>query len=160
MTTFSATVKTSADISAPRSAVWAALTDPDLLPELTPLLTSITTDGDRWCWSMVCISALGVSIAPRFTEKMTFDEPRRIGYTHQPPAGSRERAGAEGVYDLTEIDGGTHLAIDLTLCVDLPLPRMAAPAVEGVMHSMMARTGERFSRNLLAHLGARELAPA
>jgi hypothetical protein len=109
---------------------------------------------------MVCISALGVSIAPTFTEKMTFEEPHRIGYTHQPPAGSRERAGAEGVYELTDIDGGTHLAINLTLSVDLPLPKFAAPAVEGVMHSMMTRTGERFAHNLLAHLGARDLAVA
>lgn len=160
MTTFSATVKSSANISAPRSAVWAVLTDPELLPKLTPLLTGITTDENRWRWSMVCISALGVSIAPTFTEKMTFDEPRRIAYTHQPPAGTHERAGAEGVYDLSEIDGGTHLSIDLTLSIDLPLPKFAAPAVEGVMRSMMTRTGERFSNNLLAHLGARELAAA
>lgn len=160
MTTFSATVRSSADISAPRSAVWAALTDPQLLPELTPLLTAIRTDGDRWRWSIVCISALGVSIAPTFTERMTFQEPSRIAYTHQPPAGARERAGAEGVYELTEIDGGTHLAIDLTLSVDLPLPKFASPAVESVMHSMMTRTGERFAHNLLAHLGARDLAAA
>lgn len=140
--------------------MWAALTDPELLPELTPLLTSITTDGDRWRWSMTCISALGVSIAPTFTEKMTFDEPHRIAYTHQPPSGTRERAGAEGVYELTEIPGGTHLGIDLTLCVDLPLPHFAAPAVQGVLRSMMMRTGQRFSANLLAHLGARELTAA
>ena len=160
MTTFSATVKSTADISAPREAVWAALTDPELLPKLTPLLTSITTDGDRWRWSMTCISALGVSIAPTFTEKMTFEEPHRIVYTHQPPSGTRERAGAEGVYELTEISGGTHLAIELTLCVDLPLPHFAAPAVQGVLYSMMMRTGQRFSANLLRHLGARELTAA
>jgi uncharacterized protein YndB with AHSA1/START domain len=127
VTTFSATVNSSADITAPRSAVWAALTDPELLPKLTPLLTAISTDGNRWRWSMVCISALGVSIAPTFTEEMTFEEPHRIRYTHQPPGGVRERAGAEGVYELTEVDGGTHLAIDLTLCVELPLPKFAAP---------------------------------
>lgn len=160
VTTFSATVNSQADVSAPRSAVWAALTDPDLLPQLTPLLESISADGDTWCWSMMKISALGVSVAPSFTEKMTFDEPGRIEYTHTPPNGARERAGAEGVYDLTDIESGTRLSIELTLHVDLPLPKAAEPAVRRVMEKTMQRTGERFSQNLLRHLDARELTPA
>jgi carbon monoxide dehydrogenase subunit G len=157
MSTFSATVKSGADISADREAVWKALTDPDLLPDLTPLLRSITADGDTWRWHMMRIAALGVSISPSFTEKMTFDDGHRIAYTHQPPAGARERAGAEGVYQLSDVDGGTHLDIELTLCVDLPLPRAAAPAVQRVMRSTMNRTGDKFSANLLTHLGASEL---
>lgn len=159
MTTFSATVNSQADVSAPRSAVWAALTDPELLPQLTPLLENISADGDIWCWSMMKISALGVSIAPSFTEQMIFDEPGRIEYTHNPPAGARERAGAEGVYELADIDGGTRLSIDLTLHVDLPLPTAAQPAVRRVMEKTMQRTGDRFSQNLLRHLNARELTP-
>src|SRR5581483_9149146 len=115
------------------SAVWAALTDPELLPTLTPMLSHIEADGDVWRWSMVCISALGVSIAPSFTEQMRLEEPHLITYTHRAPAGVRERAGAEGRYELTEIPGGTHLAVELTLCVDLPLPRAAGPAVRRVM---------------------------
>lgn len=160
MTTFSATVNSEADVSASRAAIWAALTDPDLLPRLTPLLDSISADGDTWCWSMMKISALGVSIAPSFTEKMTFDEPERIEYTHNPPPGARERAGAEGVYALADIDGGTRLSIDLTLHVDLPLPRAAEPAVRRVMEKTMERTGDRFSQNLLRHLDASTLTPA
>jgi carbon monoxide dehydrogenase subunit G len=160
VTQFSAAVRSAADISASRAAVWAALTDPGLLPKLTPLLRSISTDGDTWCWSMMRISALGVSVAPSFTEQMAFDEPDRITYTHQPARGSRERAGAEGSYELTEIAGGTHLTIELTLTVDLPLPKAAAPAVQRVMRSIMDRTGERFAQNLLRHLGAHELEPA
>ena len=160
MTQFSSSVHSTADVSAPRQAVWDTLTDPTLLPKLTPMLERIEADGDTWRWSMVCISALGVSIAPSFTEQMSFDPPTRIVYTHRAPAGARERAGAEGVYQLSEIDGGTHLEIDLTLTIDLPLPRAAGPAVRGVMHSMMTRTGDRFAANLLTHLGARALTPA
>ncbi len=157
MATFSATVKSGADISADREAVWKALTDPDLLPELTPLLRGITADGDTWCWQMMRIAALGVSISPSFTEKMTFADRHRIAYTHSPPQGKRERAGAEGVYELSDVAGGTHLDIELTLCVDLPLPKAAAPAVQRVMRSTMNRTGDKFSVNLLRHLGAKEL---
>jgi carbon monoxide dehydrogenase subunit G len=157
VSTFQATVNSTADISANRDDVWKTLTDPVLLPKLTPLLRSISADGDTWRWSMVRIAALGVGISPTFTEKMTFIDGQRIEYTHAPPSGAKERAGAEGVYELSDIDGGTHLEIELTLHVELPLPRAAAPAVQRVMRGTMNRTGEKFSANLLAQLGAEEL---
>lgn len=157
MAAFSATVNSSAGISAPRKEVWDALTDPVLLPKLTPLLNRIDAEGDIWTWHMVRIAALGVSIVPSFTERMLFTDGTRIEYTHEAPAGQRERAGAEGTYELSDIDGGTQLAISLTLTVDLPLPKVSAKAVEKVMTSMMSRTGERFSANLLSHLHAHEL---
>jgi carbon monoxide dehydrogenase subunit G len=160
MTKFQATIESEATVGAPRDAIWTALTDPDLLAELTPLLRSVDADGDTWTWHLAKIAALGVSICPAFTEQMSFDAGRRIDYTHQPPAGVRERAGAEGWYVLADVDGGTHLSISLTLCVDLPLPRAASGAVQRVMRSTMRRTGDRFSANLLRHLGAKELAPS
>ena len=86
---------------------------------------------------------------------MTFDEPDYIEYAHRPP-GKHERAGADGWYKLEEVDGGTHLEIKLTMHVDLPLSKMAGPAVERVMSSMMQRTGDRFAANLLRHLGVPE----
>jgi hypothetical protein len=64
-----------------------------------------------------------------------------------------ERTGAEGWYELSEVDAGTRLRISLTLSVELPLARAARPAVSGVMKAVMARTGERFAGNLLRHLG-------
>jgi carbon monoxide dehydrogenase subunit G len=156
MSSFSATTENEAIVPADRMAIWAALTDPKLLPELTPLLSRIETDGDLWTWHMTRISALGVGITPSFTERMTFDEGRRIEYTHEPPAGVTERAGAEGVYELSDAEGGTLLKISLTLHVELPLPRRVAPAVSRVMRSTMGRTGDRFSANLLRHLGVDE----
>jgi hypothetical protein len=59
----------------------------------------------------------------------------------------------EGSYRLTEVPGGTQLAAEMTMCVELPLPRAAAPAVQAVMKATMARTRDRFSANLLRHLG-------
>jgi carbon monoxide dehydrogenase subunit G len=157
VTCFEATVDSVADISAPRDDVWKALTDADLLPRLTPLLSKIDVDGDRWRWHMMKIAALGVSVIPVFTETMHFEDGKRIEYNHTPPDGKRERAGAEGVYELSDVDGGTHLAISLTLRVDLPLPKASARAVQRVMRSTMNRTGEKFSQNLLGHLHAHEL---
>jgi carbon monoxide dehydrogenase subunit G len=152
MTCFSATNHSHAVVKADRKEVWAALTDPDLLPKLTPLLRTIEADGDTWRWHLTKLTVLGIGLAPVFTEQMTFEEPTYIEYAHRPP-GSNERAGADGWYKLEEVDEGTHLEIKLTMHVDLPLSKVAAPAVTRVMSSMMERTGDRFATNLLRHLG-------
>lgn len=153
MTVFSSTNESEAVVAAPRHEIWQALTDPVLLPQLTPLLRSIQADGDTWCWEMVRISALGVSIEPSFTETMRFTPETRIEYSHTPPTGARERTGADGWYRLADAPGGTRLHIALTLHVDLPLPRASGPAVRTVMRTMMDRTGDRFAKNLDRHLG-------
>lgn len=160
MNTFSATTESTAVVAVERARIWAVLTDPVLLPTLTPLLKSIDATGDLWRWHLMSISALGVSIAPAFTERMHFTDEREIVYEHEAPAGAVERTGADGWYRLTDVEGGTRLEISLTLHVDLPLPRTAGPAVRRVMSTTMARTGERFSANLLRHLGVDEATSA
>jgi len=150
--TFSATNDSTAVVAADRAAIWAALTDPDTLVSLTPLLERIDVDGDLWLWKMGGISAMGVTVAPSFTERMTFEEGRRIEYVHEPPAGKRERAGAHGVYELEAVSGGTLLHVRITLCVELPLPGLARGAVQKIMATTMQKTGDRFATNLLAHL--------
>jgi carbon monoxide dehydrogenase subunit G len=159
MNRFCATNRSEAVVGAPRSDIWAALTDPVLLPKLTPLLKQIDTDGESWRWHLVRIAALGVSISPCFTERMTFLDQQRIEFAHESPPGIHERAGADGFYDLSDVDGGTRLSIRLTLCVELPLPRLAGPAVTKIMTATMERTGQKFSQNLLHHLGAHEVTP-
>lgn len=153
MSTFSATTESEAVVAAERKKIWDVLTDPVLLPALTPLLTRIDADGDVWRWHMTRIAALGVGISPAFTERMVFDEGARIDYSHQPPDGTHERAGADGWYVLEDVDGGTKLSIRLTLHVELPLPRASSAAVTRVMKVTMARTGDKFAANLLDHLG-------
>lgn len=111
-------------------------------------------EGDVWIWHLLGVGALGVSVAPTFTERMTFREPSSIHYEHHLPDGRTERAGANGVYELEErADGCTRLSIDITLCVELPLPRLSRRAVERVMATTMRRTGDRFAVNLYRHLG-------
>ena len=139
-------------MAAERSQIWAVLTDPVLLPKLTPLLQRIDADGDLWHWHMIRIAVLGVGIGTAFTERMRFEEGRRIDYSHEPPRGVTERTGAAGSYVLSDVQGGTHLAISLTLHVDLPLSTLASPVVTRVMKATMQRTGDRFSTNLLKHL--------
>lgn len=154
MTRFSYTTASEAEMAADPARIWAALTDPPTLVALTPLLTGIDADGDSWTWRMQGLSALGVGLSPVFTEAMTFQTERRIDFTHAPPAGSRERVGAEGSYRLDPTDEGTHLAITLTVQVDLPLPSAAKPAVTRAMRTTMDKMGERFAANLVAHLKA------
>lgn len=153
MTRFSATTRSQEVVAADRSRIWAALTDPELLPRFAPLVERIDADGDLWHWHMKRIAALGVAISPSFTERMRFEHERLIEYTHEPPPGTTERTGVEGRYQLAEVEGGTRLAIELTVTVDLPLPRAAGPAVRRVMTGTMTHTGDRFAANLLRHLG-------
>lgn len=154
MTCFRSRNQSQGVVPAPRQAIWDLLTDPDALTDMTPLLRGITTDGDRWCWQMSGIRALGIEVAPSFTERMRFDEPSRIEYRHEPPPGAVERAGADGVYELTELGADrTHLSIDLTLSVELPLPAISRRAVEKVMTATMNRTGDVFAERLARRLG-------
>ena len=117
---FSATTVSEAVVAAPREDIWAAITDPTVLPKLTPLLRHIEADGDLWRWDLSRINILGIVVDPSFTERMSFLPNERIEYTHEPPAGAHEWASAEGWYQLTDHPAGTHLAISITLSVELP----------------------------------------
>ena len=99
------------------------------------------------------LEVLGVGIAPAFTEKMTFTDLEHIEFAHEPPAGASERTGVNGWYHLADDEGGTLLGTSLEVVAELPLPRLSAPAVTVAMKGVMATMGERFSRNLLDHLG-------
>ena len=157
MTTFRVTNASTEAVSAPVEEVWAAMVDPNLLAALTPLIDGIDADGDHWRWRLVRVGALGVEVAPSFTVAMEFDEPTRIAFTHDPPPGTTERAGATGVYLLEPIPEGTLLDIELSMCVQLPLPALSRGAVERVMRSTTQAAGDRFFHNLLTYLGATRL---
>lgn len=146
----------------PRGRIWSADPDPGLVAELAPFVRTIREDGAPWRWEMTGLKVLGVGVAPAFTEKMTYDEPERIEFRHDPPTGATERSSVEGWYSLAEHPAGTRLVtaleITLPLPLDLPLPlpqpRVSGPAVGAAMNRVIDQLGERFSRNLLAHLRA------
>ena len=159
MTTFSASKHAVAVVEADQKEIWAALVDPALMARLTKYVKRITADGDSWRWELSGLEVLGRSIAPAFTERMVFEEPDRIEFHHEPP-GRGEPAGVNGWYQLTPLeDGSTQLETDMSICVELPLPRMSAKAVERVMRSVLDSMGDGFSRNLLTHLGTTERTP-
>ncbi len=153
MTAFTVRNRSSAKVEATPAEVWAALTDPGLLPRLTPYLREIEADGDHWVWHLSRVPVLGIGIAPSFTEVMTFDEPTTITFTHDPERPG-ERAGVDGTYRLRPAGEGTDLAIDLSITVELPFPSLARPAVQTAMRGVVAAMGSRFSANLLRHLGS------
>ena len=79
----------------------------------------------------------------------------RIEFDHEPPPGATERTGVNGWYELAEAEGGTRLHTTMEVVVELPLPRISAPAVTAAMKRVMGTMGDRFSRNLCEHLGVR-----
>ncbi|MCW2795596.1 SRPBCC family protein [Nocardioides sp.] len=153
MARFSSRTSAEAVVAAPRQAIWDVLVDPDLVAKLTPFLKKITADGELWRWEMSGLDVLGLKVAPAFTERMVFEDLERIEFHHEPPTGTKERSGVEGWYQLTEVDGGTHLATSLEITLDLPLPKLSSPAVTSAMKGVMGTMGDRFSKNLLDHLG-------
>jgi uncharacterized protein YndB with AHSA1/START domain len=160
VTVFSATTHAEAVVLAPRQEIWDVLVDPDLVARFTPFVRRIVADGQHWRWEMGGLEVLGRRVTPAFTERMVLEEPERIEFHHDPPAGVKEKSSVEGWYDLSpvpeEAGGGTALVTDLTISLDLPLPGVAGAAVKGAMGRVIDTMGDRFSANLLAHLGAEQ----
>jgi carbon monoxide dehydrogenase subunit G len=160
MTSFSASTHAEAVVSAPQHEVWDALVDPELMARFTPFLERITADGDHWRWQLSGLKVLGAKVAPAFTEKMVFQEPDRIEFRHDPPAGTTEQAGVTGWYALTPTEdsngAATELVTELEITVDLPLPKASGPAVRAAMRKVIDTMGDRFSQRLLEHLGAEQ----
>jgi len=156
MTSFSASTHAEAVVLAPQQDIWDVLVDPALMARFTPFLRQITAEGDHWLWELSGLNVLGLKIAPAFTERMVFDEPDRIEFRHDPPAGTTEQAGVEGWYALRPLDDGTELATDLTITVDLPLPKASGRAVRATMKKVIDRMGDEFSKRLLDHLGVQQ----
>ena len=152
---FRASTTSNGVVPASREEVWAVLTDPATVASMTPMVRSITPvgAGDQWRWEMTNVPVLGWSFTPCFTERMTFTDHTRIDFSHAPPPGSAERTGVEGCYTLTDVADGTHLAIELTVDAELPLPRMAGPAVRAAMKTVMATMAVGFERNFRRELG-------
>ena len=98
MATFSTANRSAATVTAPPDAVWAVLTDPNLVARLTPFLRTVRERGEHWVWELARVPVLGRSFSFTFTERMVFDEPHRIDFTHDPAAGyGEEAAGVDGV---------------------------------------------------------------
>lgn len=152
MTRFTASNKSAANLKSPRKDIWDALTDPVLLPRLTPYLNRIDVDGDRWTWHVTKVPVLGKNIGSVFTEVMTFEEPKHIIFAHDPKL-TDEKTEVNGEYHLEEVGSGTRVSIELGVSVELPFPRAMRRPVEGAIAAVMAGMGKRFSRNLLRHLG-------
>ena len=153
MATFRARDRSSAVLRSPRGDVWEVLTDATLIARMTPYVTSIDVDGDRWTWRLGTLPVLGISVAPKFTEIMELEPEERIVFTHDPDR-SDEMTAVMGTYRLVDhADGGTEVSIDLQISCKLPLPGLARPAVERVMAGVVKHMGAVFSRNLLTHLG-------
>ncbi len=158
MATFTTSTTSAATVTAGSEEVWAALTDPALLARFTPFLHRVTAEGDdHWVWEMTKVPVLGKSFAFTFRERMTFDEPHRIEFTHDPAPGSEEAAGVEGWYALEPRGEHTRLETSLAITVDLPFPGLVRPAVTAAMKAVVALMGQRFSAHLLQHLHARSV---
>ena len=159
MTAFTATTRAEAIVLATRQEIWDVLRDADLVAELTPFVTRIEDQGEHWIWSMTRLPVPRVTLSPTFTERMEYVELERIEFKHDAPQGSDENACVDGWYELEELeprsgeDVATMLRTSLSITLDLPLPRALKPAVKASMKTVINQMGDRFSANMLNHLG-------
>ncbi len=159
MTSFSAGTEAEAVVVATRQQIWDVLKDADLVARMTPFVTGIEDRGEHWIWSMTKLPLPKTTLSPTFTERMAYTELERIEFTHEPPADAEESTGVEGWYDLSdaepqgEEEAATLLRTSLRITVDLPLPQAMGPAVKASMKTVIKQMGNRFSANLLEHLG-------
>lgn len=148
-------------VDAAREQVWDVLVRPDLIAAFTPFVRRIDDRGDgTWRWELAGIPYPRGHFSAAFTERMDFDPHERITFTHEPAPGTTERAGVNGSYTLASAgDGreGTTLAIEVEISATLPVPRWGKDVVTAAMDAVIARMGDRFSRNLLKKLGAEEI---
>lgn len=152
MTEFTARKTSEAVVRHGRDRVWGVLVDPDLVAAMTPMVSGIAVDGDHWCWSLSRIPVLGKHYDLHFTERMVFEPQESITFRHEPRGA--ERAGVDGRYALAAAPGGTALAIDLAITVDLPFPRVSRPVVQAAMHGALEVMGAGFARALERHLAS------
>ena len=100
------------------------------------------------------LEVLGVGITPAFTERMTFTDLEHIDFAHEPARRRPASAPAStGGTTSPTTRAARCCATSLEVVVELPLPRLSAPGGHAAMKGVMATMGDRFSRNLLDHLG-------
>lgn len=158
MTTFTTGRTSTAVIDTDRGRVWDLLVRPEVVARFTPFVQQVRDLGDgRWRWHLGGIPYPGGHFSASFTERMSLDPQERIGFSHEPEDGVAERAGANGSYTLQPHEQGTLLSIAIEISAVLPLPKQASGIVTTAMDVVIARMGDRFSANLLAELGARDV---
>ncbi len=159
MTGFTATTTAEAIVLATRQEIWNVLRDADKVAAMTPFVNHIEERGEHWIWSMNRLPLPKATLSPTFTERMEFVELERIEFKHDAPEGSDENACVDGWYELEELEpqagelAATMLRTSLSITLDLPLPRALGPAVKGSMKTVINQMGDRFSTNMLQHLG-------
>ncbi len=159
MTGFTASTEAEAIVLATRQQIWDVLKDADLVARMTPFVSGIEDRGEHWVWSMTRLPVPRTTLSPTFTERMEYVELERIQFKHDAPEGAEENACVDGWYELEDLEPqgdeevATMLRTSLSITLDLPLPGALKPAVKGSMKTVINQMGDRFSANLLEHLG-------
>lgn len=140
-------------VPADAADIWNALADPAVITALMPLVERIDERGEIWRWTLSSTSVPGMTLTRTFTERMTFLPISRIDIRHEPPPGSFERFGIDGVVQITKTDDtSAKLRLDVALCLELPLPSFARRVVERALGTVVRRAGTSFAERLYRHL--------
>jgi carbon monoxide dehydrogenase subunit G len=93
------------EIEAPRDAVWAVISDPEMRSRPISVVTDFETTGDRTAVWHVSLPIPGISRTIRVeTEDIEIDEPEYVRFV-----GRSKAMNVEGEHVLEAIEGGTRL---------------------------------------------------
>ncbi|MFT5222092.1 MAG: hypothetical protein ACI867_000389 [Glaciecola sp.] len=111
--------------------IYAEMADVALLAALIPSVRRCFEVQDRWRWEMKTYRALGLSVTPEFDVDAVFSNEQGVRF--RPVGEVTEGARGEGEIGLTAgrigADFLTEIRIEMTVTVDLQLPRMLGSAV-------------------------------
>ena len=132
--------------------VWEMLTDPEVIARHTPFVRSISVQDDVWVWKLNGIPYPAGQLSPPMRQLMQFTPRTRIDFVPESPY---SEAGAAGRYDVEDRGSHTHLRIEVTVSVDLPLPTLVRGTVETAMAATLTLMGDRFDRGFERELATR-----
>ena len=154
MATFSTSNRSAATVTADVEAVWDVLTDPALVARLTPFLQRVRRGGR----ALGLAADEGARCSARASRSRSASgwtsTPHRIDFTHDPAPGADEAAGVVGWYALALVRMGRTSRRRWRSPSTSPSPVSSGPPSITAMKGVVALMGQRFSHNLLSHLGA------
>lgn len=151
LNTFIARLEAATDVPGTCEDVFAVVSQPGFISRSTPFVREVVVlDDGRWRWQVGGIRYPGGTFTAAYTERMTFEPPRRIAFHHDPD--EPELAGTEGAFTLSQVGDHAHLAIEVEVSARVPAPRQAAPVVEAAMQVVMRLMRDRLVAAVRAEL--------
>lgn len=116
----------------PRTAVWEDVSTVPRIAAAIPEVRRCERNGERWRWELDRYGALGLEVVPAFDVEAAFRPHDRVDF--RPVGDVSEDASGRGWITLADAPAGrTRVEVGVVVEVDVPIPRLLAPALTKIM---------------------------